>query len=202
MKILFIKSTSLQHLALSFEKVMEAVKSYKFEVLSLKGKTFPQYSILNTQDFTIDVLAHSHAFDSLKGFGFIDKIIKYNFLSNFSPINIFRGYFRDIRRERYDMVVVPFNNISGAGYENVMAMAVCTGAENIATCNKMGEVKLIPYKNALLKTMKGYLFYPLALLMTVALSVVGMIGILLLMILDLGFRISNHKSQIKNLKSI
>ncbi|MEK6591123.1 MAG: hypothetical protein AABZ11_10650 [Nitrospinota bacterium] len=196
MKILFIKSTSLQHLALSFEKVME-----------LPPPTHSQDGCpaLLTKEgggVVIDVLAHSHAFDSLKGFGFIDKIIKYNSLSNFSPINIFRGYFRDIRRERYDMVVVPFNNISGAGYENVMAMAVCTGAGNIATCNKMGEVKLIPYKNALLKTMKGYLFYPLALLMTVALSVVGMIGILLLMILDLGFRISNHKSQIKNLKSI
>ncbi|MBI4378769.1 MAG: hypothetical protein HY578_06715 [Nitrospinae bacterium] len=177
MKILFIKSTSLQHLALSFEKVMEAIKSYKFEVLSLKGNTFPQNSILNTQDLTIDVLAHSHVTDSLKGFGFIDKIIKYNSLSNFSPINIFRGYFRDIRRERYDMVVVPFNNISGAGYENVMAMAVCTGAGNIATCNKMGEVKLITYKNALFKTIKGYLYYPLALLMTVVLFVVGITGV-------------------------
>ncbi|MEK6589610.1 MAG: hypothetical protein AABZ11_02930, partial [Nitrospinota bacterium] len=40
--------------------------------------------------------------------------------------------------------------------------------------------KLITYKNALFKTMKGYLFYPLAMLMTVVLSVVGISTIFIL----------------------
>src|SRR3989338_10867939 len=154
MKILFIKSTSIQHLALSFERVMERFK---------------------IKDSRVDVLAHSHSVDSLKGFGFINRIISYNSTGNFSPLHIFREYIRNIRRGKYDMVIVPFNNMSGSGYENVMALAVCTGARHIVTCNRIGDTKVLDIKKALLKFVKGYSCYPIALLMTVILSMIGIL---------------------------
>jgi hypothetical protein len=161
MKILFIKSTSLQHLALSFEKVIER---------------FTHHSPLTTHHLKIDVLSHPHAIDSLKGFGFINRIITYNNRGNFSPFNI---SVKDIRKGGYDVVVVPFNNISGAGYENVMALAVCLGAKQIATCNRLGEIKAINIKKALLSAIKGYSYYPLAFVMTPIMFVISVMGILL-----------------------
>ncbi|MBI3582468.1 MAG: hypothetical protein HY096_00780 [Nitrospinae bacterium] len=167
MKILFIKSTSIQHLALSFERVMERFKC---------GVRNAECGI--TSKIQIDVLAHPHAVDSLKGFGFINRIIPYNSKGNFSPLHIFRGYISNIRKEKYDMVIVPFNNMSGAGYENVMALAICTGAGHIVTCNRTGDTKALDIKKALLRVVRGYFYYPLALLMTVALSVIVVIGII------------------------
>ena len=176
MKILFIKSTSIQHLALSFEKV----RSLPPPTHPLDG--CPALLIKEGRGVVIDVLAHPHAVDSLKGFGFINRIISYNSKGNFSPLHIFREYIRNIRRGKYDMVIVPFNNMSGSGYENVMALAVCTGARQIVTCNRIGDTKVLDIKKALLKVVKGYSCYPLALLMTVILS---MIGILIIFILSL-----------------
>ena len=163
MKILFIKSTSIQHLALSFERVMERFK---------------------IKDSRVDVLAHSHSVDSLKGFGFINRIISYNSTGNFSPLHIFREYIRNIRRGKYDMVIVPFNNMAGSGYENVMALAVCTGARHIVTCNKIGEIERLTFKDSLSRAVKGYLYYPFAILMTVVLSVMGIVGVLLSLVIS------------------
>ncbi len=159
MKILFIKSTSIQHLALSFEKVMERFK---------------------IKDSRVDVLAHSHSVDSLKGFSFINRIISYNSTGNFSALHIFREYIRNIRRGKYDMVIVPFNNVSGSGYENVMALAVCTGARHIVTCNKIGEIERLTFKDSLLRAVRGYLYYPFAIVMTPILFVIGILTIFIL----------------------
>ncbi|MBI5747635.1 MAG: hypothetical protein HZA00_00810 [Nitrospinae bacterium] len=172
MKILFIKSTSIQHLALSFEKVIER---------------FTHNSQLTTHHLIIDVLAHPHTVDSLKGFGFINHIISYNSTGNFSPFHVFRRYVRNLRRIKYDMVVIPFNNLSGAGYENVMAVAVCTGARQIVTCNRTGDTKVLDINKALLKVVMGYSYYPIAMLMTVVLSFSGIIGVLLVLTLKKGF---------------
>ena len=132
----------------------------------------------------IDVLAHPHAVDSLKGFGFINRIISYNSTGNFSPLHIFREYMGNIRRGKYDMVIVPFNNMSGSGYENVMALAVCTGARHIVTCNKIGEIERLTFKDSLLRAVRGYLYYPFAMLMTVVLSVMGIVGVLLSLVIS------------------
>src|SRR3990170_6440190 len=167
MKILFIKSTSIQHLALSFEKVRSLPP---VNPLLIKGG----------RGVVIDVLAHSHSVDSLKGFGFINRIISYNSTGNFSPLHIFREYIRNIRRGKYDMVIVPFNNMSGSGYENVMALAVCTGARHIVTCNKIGEIERLTFKDSLLRAVRGYLYYPFALVMTPILFVIGILTIFIL----------------------
>ena len=171
MKILFIKSTSIQHLALSFEKVRSLPPLNPLLIKEGRG-------------VVIDVLAHPHAVDSLKGFGFINRIISYNSTGNFSPLHIFREYIRNIRRGKYDMVIVPFNNMSGSGYENVMALAVCTGARHIVTCNKIGEIERLTFKDSLLRAVRGYLYYPFAILMTVVLSVMGIVGVLLSLVIS------------------
>jgi hypothetical protein len=173
MKILFIKSTSLQHLALVFEKVRELPPLNPPTPPFKKGG---QGGFEEGRGVVIDVLAHSHALDSLKGFGFINRIITYNANGSFNPFYI---SIKDIRKEGYDVVVVPFNNVSGAGYENVMALAICIGAGHIVTCNRTGYTESLNFKKALLRVIKGYSYYPLALLMTAALFAVGMIGILL-----------------------
>ena len=178
MKILFIKSTSIQHLALSFEKV----RSLPPPTHPLDG--CPALLIKEGRGVVIDVLAHPHAVDSLKGFGFINRIISYNSKGNFSPLHIFREYIRNIRRGKYDMVIVPFNNMSGSGYENVMALAVCTGARHIVTCNKIGEIERLTFKDSLLRAVRGYLYYPFAMLMTVVLSVMGIVGVLLSLVIS------------------
>ena len=171
MKILFIKSTSIQHLALSFEKV----RSLPPPTHPLDG--CPALLIKEGRGVVIDVLAHPHTVDSLKGFGFINRIITYNHTGNFNPFNIL---VKDIRKEGYDVIVVPFNNLSGAGYENVMAVAVCTGARHIVTCNRTGDTKVLDVKKALLRVVKGYSYYPIALLMTAVLSMIGILTIFIL----------------------
>lgn len=163
MKILFIKSTSLQHLSLTFEKVMESLNS-KFKIQNSKF------------EIEVDVLAHPHAIESLKGFGFINRIIAYNHTGNFNPFYV---SVKDIRKEGYDVIVVPFNNISGSGYENVIALSVCLGAKQIVTCNRFGEMKVFNIKKALLSVVKGYSYYPVALVMTPILFVIGIIVILI-----------------------
>ncbi len=164
MKILFIKSTSLQHLAVAFEKV----------------RNLPPLNPLLTNEgrgVVIDVLAHPHAVDSLKGFNFINRIISYEHTGNFNP---FYMPTNDMRKAGYDAVVVPFNNISGAGYENVMAMAVCAGAKRIITCNKAGEISAFGITKAVLRIFKGYSYYPIALAMTMVLFVIGILTIFIL----------------------
>ncbi|MBI5187389.1 MAG: hypothetical protein HZA01_16910 [Nitrospinae bacterium] len=147
MNILIIRSTSIQHLALVIRRVSSLYPGAR-----------------------IDVLAHPHSVESVKQMSGVNSIITYPSASDFSPFAI-----GDFPRNSYPLVVVPVSNMSGAGYENVLLLALRFRKRQIVMCNKNGEVISLPLKKILERALWRFASIPLAVFAAVAIASANMI---------------------------
>lgn len=140
MNALLVRSTSLQHTALVLDKLK-----------------------IRFQTIRLDILTHTHAVESLKSLTGVREIIKFPYKGSFGGSRLYTGSLSKILiNKKYDLVVVPVENISGIGYENVIAMAAGIRPLKIAVCNKAGEISVMSRLDVWWFLLKGYMFYPAA----------------------------------------
>lgn len=147
MNILIIRSTSIQHLALVIRRVSSLYPGAR-----------------------IDVLAHSHSVESVKQMNGVSSIIAYPSTRDFSPFII-----GCLPLNNYHLVVVPVSNISGAGYENVLLLALRFRKKQVVLCNKNGEMISLPLKKILEKALWLFASIPLAVFAAAAIASANMI---------------------------
>lgn len=98
-------------------------------------------------DPKISILTHTHAMGWMRDV----SIIPYGEKGDFSIFKIMK-----FRRLRFDLLILPFNNRTGAGYTNVIIFAFGIRAEMRMTCNKDGELKVIGYGYLLKRLIRAF----------------------------------------------
>lgn len=99
----------------------------------------------------IDLLTHEHALEQCRKYAGLRRVIAYDHLKDFSPLRPAGK----LRGKRYDKVIVPFSNISGAGFLNVMLFALRLRPQRIFSCNLVGAVKPLTRGKILLRLFSG-----------------------------------------------
>lgn len=142
MEILIIRSTKIEHLDLVLERVR---------------RSFPYARI--------KILTHTHAITSMEAREDI-SVVPYRGKGDFSIFRI-----KEFRGIEVDLVVVPFNNSSGAGYLNAIIFAFGIRAKKRMSCNRNGELREMGY---------GYLVKRIAVGMLA--SIFGAVGMVVFML--------------------
>jgi len=88
----------------------------------------------------ISILAQPSAEKELRKEGGVENIFIYGG-SNFNAFKIGLGLIREIRSEKFDLCVVPYNNPYGQGYFHVHLIALLSGARYKVSCDKESRVK-------------------------------------------------------------
>ncbi len=107
----------------------------------------------------IDLLTHEHALEQCLKYSGLRRVIAYEYSKDFSPLRPAGN----LRGKRYDKVIVPFSNISGAGFLKVMLFALRLRSKGIFSCNLPGTVKPLPRGRILLRLFSGLSVWPPAL---------------------------------------
>jgi len=112
-KALIVRSASFQQLDQNLPKIMEA---------------FPQYHF--------NLLTHEHGVKLAEKYRDLNEIICYSFSESFS---VFRREPK-LNGVRYDAVIVPVSNLTGAGFLNVFFFSFSIKAKKRYICNMVSEV--------------------------------------------------------------
>ena len=115
-RVLILRSVSLQQLDVGLPAIVAA----------FPGSAF-------------DLVTHPHAVAECRKYEAIDQVVPLDSGRPFSPFRIPAT----VRRTRYDAVVVPVANRSGAGFLNVFVTAWATGARRLYVCNLTSEIRAI-----------------------------------------------------------
>ncbi|MCP4157421.1 MAG: hypothetical protein GY757_57450 [bacterium] len=134
-KVLIIRSASLQQL----DQNMPAIKEF-------------------FKDSQLDILTHHHFVEQCKKYNDISNVLNYGESGDFS----FNSVPPEIKRAKYDAVVVLTTNISGAGFLNVQMMALNIKSKKIYLCNLVSDIKELPKSKIILLAVRNGLFMSLA----------------------------------------
>jgi len=158
MNILIIRSTSIQHLALAVHQAQSKYASAK-----------------------IDCLTHPHSLDSVREMQGINAIHPYPSTRNFSPFTAPASC-----RGNYALVIVPVSNMTGAGFENVLLLALRFQKRRIVLCDLRGGLIPISRGKILARALRQFAATPLAVTGAVILTAINVILIIILHVLGRG----------------
>jgi len=113
-KILIIRSVSLQLLDKQLPKILEYF-----------GK-----------ENEYNLLTHAHSIERCKKYKGLREILKYE---NKRDFNLF-GFPKDLKERYYDIVIIPFSNITGSGFLNVLLFSLRIKATSLYTINSRGKI--------------------------------------------------------------
>lgn len=108
------------------------------------------------------LLTHSHGVRRARKYGELSGIVDYENPGNFSPFRFPAA----LEGERFDAVVVPVTNLSGAGFLNVFLLAARVRARRVYCCNLVSELRPLPRVKLLFQVARAGLFSLAALLLT------------------------------------
>lgn len=95
------------------------------------------------QGYQIDVLTNSSSVDTVKKYKCINKVYIYNFDGSFNKKNVVK----EIKDQKFDVVIILVNNVSGLFFENVIHFGYSIKAEKYYICNMASELKKITRLN-------------------------------------------------------
>ena len=84
----------------------------------------------------IHLLTHEHGRKLAEKYAFVSKVIVYPTAGNFSSA----VHLPELKGDKYDDVLVPVTNLSGAGFANVFAFALSLSAGSVHQCNLIGKI--------------------------------------------------------------
>jgi len=134
--VLIIRSVSLQQLDNTIKQVQSV---------------FPGSSI--------DLLTHEHALEQCRKYAGLRRVIPYEHSKDFSPLRPAGN----LPEKHYDAVIVPFSNISGAGFLNVLLFALRLRPKRIYSGNLAGTVTPLSKMRIALRLLASLICWPLAL---------------------------------------
>ncbi|MCH3964306.1 MAG: hypothetical protein LKE46_08510 [Clostridium sp.] len=141
--ILIIRSVSFQQLDLN--------------IVAIKDK-YPGYSI--------DLLTHEHGVKLAQKYRDVDNIYVYPYKEGFKSGN----RVGEIEDKKFDIVVIPVTNISGAGFFNVLRYSKMISADKMVMCNVVSDLKEISYFQIYFMNIKSIVFKILSVILTAVIS--------------------------------
>lgn len=113
-KLLIIRSVSFQQLDLNLTAI---VKKYN--------------------DYEMNILTHEHGVKLAEKYSNIKKIYVYPYKSEFKK----GKKVKEFENTKFDVVIVPVTNMSGAGFFNVLKYVLSINSDKIVMCNVASEFK-------------------------------------------------------------
>ncbi|OPJ55120.1 hypothetical protein [Clostridium oryzae] len=143
-ELLIIRSVSFQQLDLNFTAIKE------------------KYTHCN-----ISLLTHEHGVKLAKKYKDIKNIYVYPYKEGFKAGNSVE----ELKQKKFDVVIVPVTNISGAGFFNVLKFSKMINANKRVMCNVVSELNEISDSRIVLMQLKDILFKTSASLLTALMTV-------------------------------
>ncbi|MCR3757815.1 hypothetical protein KYB31_02240 [Clostridium felsineum] len=146
-RLLIIRSASFQQLDLNLKAIEEKYKGYE-----------------------INILTHEHGVKLAEKYNNVKNIYVYPYKGYFK-----KGYsIKEIENIKFDVIIVPVTNISGAGFFNVFKYALSINGDKIVMCNVVSNFKDIGDFSLYIMEIKNVIFKVAAFLIT------GILGIILI----------------------
>lgn len=150
--ILIIRSASFQQLDLNLKAICEKYKDSK-----------------------IDILTHEHGVKLAEKYSVIDEIYVYPYKSGFESKNKVAA----LKDKKFDVVIVPVTNLSGAGFFNVLKYALTIKTDKLVMCNVISDLREINKISIYNMEVKNCLFKFIAFIFT---TIFGILSLPLLMV--------------------
>ncbi len=146
-KVLIIRSASLQQL----------------------DKNIPEITAF-FEDAEFHLLTHPHNIPHCRKYKDVSKIIAYDTAAGYS----FRYIPPELKKEKYDAVVVLVTNITGAGFLNVFLVGSRIKNADVYICNLRSELRKLPKYKIALMLARNVVLTPLVILLTLPFSLIGL----------------------------
>ncbi|URZ00931.1 hypothetical protein [Clostridium felsineum] len=144
-KLLIVRSASFQQLDLNLKAIEEKYKGYE-----------------------ISMLTHEHGVKLAEKYNDIKNIYVYRYKESFKKGNSVK----EIENIKFDVIIVPVTNISGAGFFNVFKYALSINGDKIVMCNVVSELKDVSVSSLYVMRISNFIFRIVAFLITGVLGVI------------------------------
>ncbi|WP_248929433.1 hypothetical protein [Paenibacillus hamazuiensis] len=152
--LLIIRSASFQQLDKNLPLLMNAFPEHQFHMLT-----------------------HEHGIQLARKYKVLERIITYPHKKSFS----FWRQVPELKKEKFDSLIIPVSNLTGAGFLNVLLYSLTISAEQRYLCNLVGELKLISAGNIVGMGIKSIVFSFISVLITALAVVPLLLGLPLLL---------------------
>lgn len=144
-------------------KELLIIRSVSFQQLDMNlpaiRKAYP--------DCQVSLLTHEHGVKLAKKYKDIAQIYVYPYKGGFKKSN----KVPDFADKEFEAVVVPVTNLSGVGFDNVLAYATTIKSREFVLCTVTSELKPITRSKIRTVRMRNFLFKGVAALLSVILAV-------------------------------
>lgn len=144
--ILIIRSASFQQLDLNLKAICQKYKGSK-----------------------IHILTHEHGVKLAEKYSVIDEIYVYPYKAGFKSKNKVKA----LKDKKFDIVIVPVTNLSGAGFFNVLKYALTIKTDKIVMCNVVSDLKEINKFSIYAMEAKNCLFKFIAIIFTIIFGILS-----------------------------
>lgn len=124
-------------------------------------------------DHKINLLTHEHGVLLARKYKAIDQIYVYPHKEGFAC----RRKVKELKDRRFDTVIIPVTNLSGAGFVNVYLFSLSVNAKKRFVCNVVSEFREVSRTRILLMGVRNQLFSLFSILFTL---VAGFFALLML----------------------
>ena len=159
-QLLIIRSVSFQQLDSNIKKIVQE---------------FPGHEI--------HILTHSHGVLACKNYESVSHVIDYSSRKNFSIFHLPPGLPPEKSRH-YEAVIVPVTNKTGAGFLNVLLLALRIPTEQIYLCNLVSDIPKISKGYIIRWFLKSCLYRAMAVLLSIPLFLVFIPGFLIFLLFN------------------
>lgn len=166
-RILIIRSVSFQQLDKNLVQVKETFSG---------------------QEVSLYLLTHSHGVERGEKYGIFTGVIDYESPGDFSFFHLPN----QLKKEKFQAVIVPVSNQTGAGFLNVFALALRIRPREIYCCTPSSDIRLVPRKEIITRLLKAGFFSAAAAVFTL----VSLVILPFLILPALLFKKSTRKPQI------
>lgn len=131
-------------------KKLIIIRSVSFQQLDLNLKAIKE----KYPDHEISILTHEHGVKLAEKYKDIEKIYVYPYKSGFQSGN----KVKEIENVKFDVVIVPVANLSGAGFFNVLKYSLTFKTDKIVMCNLVSDLKDMTRTSIYLLEASNFLF--------------------------------------------
>ncbi|MED4601249.1 hypothetical protein P9314_11085 [Paenibacillus validus] len=147
---LIIRSASFQQLDKNFPAIEEALPDHRFQMLT-----------------------HEHGVKLAEKYKLLSKIYVYPYKQSFS----FWRPVQEFKDQKFDCVIVPVSNLTGAGFLNVLLFSLTINAKKRYICNLISDLRPVSMVSIIGMGARSLLISAISVLVTVLLAVPLTIGL-------------------------
>ncbi|NLM97164.1 MAG: glycosyltransferase family 9 protein [Halanaerobiaceae bacterium] len=114
------------------------------------------------KDYNINLLTHEHGVKLAEKYKWIKNIYTYPYKDSFK----YRNKVNELKDKRFEIVIIPVTNITGAGFLNVLNYSLSIKARKRIICNVVSELKEVNIPQILFMNMKSILISVVSLICT------------------------------------